>query len=284
MPELPEVESVRQGLIHLVQGKVIQDIVIDWDRIIVTEQPLSDWIEHLKGQQINTVERRAKFLIFRFDDWALISHLRMEGKYHFYPADEVPATKDKHTHVRFLFTDGSQLHYHDVRKFGRMELVAPEAVQVYFLARKLGPEPNAEQFHLSTFKTQLSQLKKPIKPLLLDQRVVAGLGNIYADEVLFEAKIHPTRPANSLTDQEVAQLYDAILNIMAAAIQAGGSSVRTYLNSLGEAGTYQEQLKVYGRPEEPCPRCGQLISKIQFAGRGTHFCSHCQPVAYVEKA
>ena len=284
MPELPEVESVRQGLIHLVQGKVIQDIVIDWERIIVTEQPLSDWIEHLKGQRINTVERRAKFLIFRLDDWALISHLRMEGKYHFYPADEVPATKDKHTHVRFLFNDGSQLHYHDVRKFGRMELVTPEAVKDYFLARKLGPEPNAEQFHLSTFKTQLRQLKKPIKPLLLDQRVVAGLGNIYADEVLFEAKIHPTRPANSLTDQEVAQLYAAILKIMAAAIQAGGSSVRTYLNSLGEAGTYQEQLQVYGRPEEPCPRCGQLISKIQFAGRGTHFCSHCQPVACIKKA
>lgn len=277
MPELPEVESVRQGLISLVKGKVIQDIVIDWDKIIVTEQPLIDWINQLKGQQIKTVDRRAKFLIFRFDHTSMVSHLRMEGKYHYYPATEVPAVKDKHTHVRFIFTDDSQLHYHDVRKFGRMELVADEAISEYFFSRKIGPEPIAEQFQLPTFKKQLKQFKKPIKPLLLDQRVVAGLGNIYADEVLFEAKIHPARPANSLTAKEAERLYNAIIKIMAAAIKAGGSSVRTYLNSLGEAGTYQEQLQVYGRPEEPCPNCGQLISKIQFAGRGTHFCSHCQP-------
>lgn len=276
MPELPEVESVRQGLEQLIIGKTIERVKIDWERIIVTEDNIDHWIQSLCNQTIQAIHRRGKYLIFYLDDIILISHLRMEGKYHYYSYDDIPLKKDKHTHIRFFFTDGSQLHYHDVRKFGRMECLNKNQVDNYFIQRKLGPEPIAEQFNVEYFENQLKKVKKAIKPVLLEQKIVAGLGNIYADEVLFQAKIHPQRLAATLSHDEIYRLYDAILSIMAAAVKAGGSSVRTYLNSLGEAGTYQQQLKVYGRQEEPCFNCGYPISKIQFAGRGTHFCSHCQ--------
>lgn len=275
MPELPEVESVRKGLESLVKGQKIADVKVDWQNIIVTDD-IAEWCQSLKGQQIEKIGRRAKFLIFYLTDFAMISHLRMEGKYHYFKVDEIPAIKDKHTHVRFIFTDSSQLHYHDVRKFGRMEIIAKSAVANYFAQRQIGPEPVAEQFDLSTFKKQLLRYKKAIKTILLEQKVVAGIGNIYADEILFSAQIHPTRFANRLSELEVIALHQAIIKIMQLAVQAGGSSIRTYLNALGEAGTYQNYLQVYGRKEEPCLRCGHLISKIQLGGRGTHFCSYCQ--------
>lgn len=276
MPELPEVESVRRGLEQLLVDRQIATVLIDWPRIITTDQPLEQWSEQLCGQTITAIRRRGKYLLFDLTHNVLISHLRMEGKFHYYPEQEVPAEKDKHTHVRFVFTDNSQLHYHDVRKFGRMELIEPSEEAAYFLKKKIGPEPMKEVFNQTEFKKQLAQSKKVIKPLLLEQHLVAGIGNIYADEILFQAKIHPTRRANTLSDSEMTLLYEAIVDIMERAIQAGGSSVRSYVNSFGEAGRFQEQHQVYGRKDEPCFRCGTLISKIQLAGRGTHFCRQCQ--------
>lgn len=278
MPEMPEVENVRTGLERLVKGKTIADVIVDWPRIITTECSLDEWTAALQGQTIQQINRRGKYLVWILSANSLISHLRMEGKYYYYPADEVPLEKAKHTHVRFIFTDESELHYHDVRKFGRMELIELTVIDDYFKKRQLGPEPTVEAFVFAEWYDQLQKVNKAIKPALLEQRLVSGLGNIYTDEVLFQAKIHPQSIAKTLNHTEAKRLHSAILDVMTRAVQAGGSSVRTYLNALGEAGTYQNHLQVYGRAQEPCLRCGTAISKIQLAGRGTHFCKKCQKV------
>ena len=174
------------------------------------------------------------------------------------------------------FKDGSHFHYEDVRKFGRFSYMAKDQLESYFASKKLGPEPTQEAFDLAHFRAQLAASKRALKPLLLDQTLVAGLGNIYVDEVCYKARIHPARPACDLTVHEVKRLHIAIIEILAAAVQAGGSTIRTYRNSLGAAGTYQESLAVYGRVDEPCERCGRLIHKVQLGGRGTHFCPNCQ--------
>ncbi|MBD3949659.1 DNA-formamidopyrimidine glycosylase [Tuanshanicoccus lijuaniae] len=276
MPELPEVESVRRGLNTLVIGKEISAVRVDWPRIIITELNVQQWQQQLVGECIEQVHRRGKYLIFEMTHGLLVSHLRMEGKYQYFPAGEFAETQSKHTHCRFIFTDGSQLHYHDVRKFGRMEWIDKSERFAYFDKKKLGPEPTVADFDLVRFGEQLRQSKKMLKPLLLDQTLVAGLGNIYVDEVLYKSRLHPETIANQVSESEVSRLYDAIIQVMADAVAAGGSSVRTYLNSLGDAGTYQEQLQVYGRQNEPCQRCGHLISKIKLKGRGTHYCPRCQ--------
>ncbi|MGC6767460.1 DNA-formamidopyrimidine glycosylase [Enterococcus sp. LJL128] len=273
MPELPEVETVRKGLEKLVVGKTIEDVQVLWGRII--EQPEKELFElSLKNQTIKAVERRGKFLIFKLTDFDMISHLRMEGKYEFH--ESAADTLIKHTHVRFLFTDGSELRYLDVRKFGRMVLVDKEQASQYKGILALGPEPLPEVFHLKDFRRGLKKHHKAIKPLLLDQKLVTGLGNIYVDEALWEAKIHPEQPADSLKNKETEALYAAIIDVLARAVEAGGTTIRSYLNALGEAGKFQISLHAYGQTGEPCLRCGTPIQKIKVAQRGTHFCPTCQ--------
>lgn len=272
MPELPEVETVRKGLTNLVQGKTIQSVAVTWPRII--ESPSEEEFSlQLIDEEIQAVNRRGKFLIFKLTNWDLISHLRMEGKYEFFETETLP---DKHTHVRFTFTDGSQLHYHDVRKFGRMVLVTKNTAANYKGLAKLGPEPIATDFLLADFQQQLKKSTKAIKPLLLEQKLVVGLGNIYVDEALWQAEIHPERPANSLTTTESQQLHQAIIEVLAAAVAAGGTTIRSYLNALGEAGKFQVALNAYDQTGLPCQRCGTPIVKIKVAQRGTHFCPKCQ--------
>ncbi|MHC5248025.1 DNA-formamidopyrimidine glycosylase [Enterococcus sp. LJL90] len=272
MPELPEVETVRKGLVQLVKDKTIQRVEIFWPRIIENpEVPI--FAAELANETIHDVQRRGKFLIFKLDHWDLISHLRMEGKYEFSPA-EAPLTK--HTHVVFHFTDGSQLHYHDVRKFGRMTLVAKDQSNTYKGIMQLGPEPLPDLFTLADFTTGLKKSSKAIKPLLLDQKLVTGLGNIYVDEALWEAQIHPEQPANTLKKKEIEILRLAIIDVLGRAVAAGGTTIRSYLNALGEAGKFQLSLNVYGQTGQPCPRCQTPIVKIKVAQRGTHFCPHCQ--------
>ncbi|GMG60325.1 DNA-formamidopyrimidine glycosylase [Tetragenococcus halophilus] len=274
MPELPEVETVRKGLVTLVQDKTVAEVIVRWPKII--ESPAVDtFCQELIGQAINDVERRGKFLIFEFTDFDLISHLRMEGKYEYTPKN-TEAPVDKHTHVIFKFTDGSQLSYHDVRKFGRMALVEKGQYPFYKGIKQLGPEPVEEEFSLQAFEKKLQHSSSLIKPLLLNQKVVAGLGNIYADEVLWLAKIHPQQPARTLTKKEAESLHQAIIAILAKAVRAGGTTIRSYKNALGEAGFFQVRLNVYGKTGEPCPRCETPIKKIKVAQRGTHFCPHCQ--------
>lgn len=271
MPELPEVETVCKGLNRLVREKTIQSVEVLYPNMIRTGA--EGFRKKLANQTIHLVERRGKYLIFNLSRNVFISHLRMEGKYLFY-TDTVDY--NKHFHVIFHFTDGSHLVYQDVRKFGTMELLDSEQVESYFSSKKLGPEPTKNDFLLEPFQIALQKSKKVLKPYLLDQTAVVGLGNIYVDESLWHACIHPARLANSLKENEIECLHDSIIYILQLGIQKGGSTIRTYRNALGEDGTMQEFLSVYGKTGEPCPRCQALIEKIKLAGRGTHFCPSCQ--------
>ncbi|MBO0461969.1 MULTISPECIES: DNA-formamidopyrimidine glycosylase [Enterococcus] len=272
MPELPEVETVRKGLEKLVKNKKIKNVQVLWPRII--EQPEVPIFEAtLVGETIEAIGRRGKFLIFHLSHYDMISHLRMEGKYQYVENDE---PIDKHTHVIFSFEDGSQLRYHDVRKFGRMTIVEKGASNTYKGILKLGPEPLPDLFLLKDFTLGLQKSHKAIKPLLLDQKLVTGLGNIYVDEALWEAKIHPEQPADSLRPKEIKLLRQAIIDVLSRAVEAGGTTIRSYLNALGESGSFQVALHVYGQTGELCVRCQTPIVKTKVAQRGTHYCPTCQ--------
>jgi formamidopyrimidine-DNA glycosylase len=274
MPELPEVETVRKGLIQLVLNKEIASVDVFWSKIIALPE-VETFKRELVGQKIEAIKRRGKYLIFELSNYELISHLRMEGKYEFFAAGD-KAIVTKHTHVIFHFSDGSQLQYRDVRKFGRMELVIKGQAHNFPSIAQLGPEPTPEAFTLPQFKADLAKTKREIKPALLDQKMVTGLGNIYVDEALWQAKIHPMQPCDTLTDLKIKQLRLAIIDVLQRAVAAGGTTVRTYLNALGEAGKFQLSLNVYGKTGQPCPRCQTPIEKIKVAQRGTHLCPHCQ--------
>lgn len=272
MPELPEVETVRRGLVQLVKGKTVKEVFVTWAKII--ERPEVEQFQlDLINETLNDIKRRGKYLLFEFTHWTMVSHLRMEGKYEFY---ETHTPKGKHTHVVFQFTDGSELHYQDVRKFGRMGLIKPAEVATYQGLRKLGPEPVLPDFELAAFSRGLAKSHKAIKPLLLDQKVVTGLGNIYVDEALWQAKIHPEQSSDTLTTAEIKLLHAAIIDVLAKAVKAGGTTIRSYVNALGEAGNFQVELHAYGQTDKPCARCQTPIKKIKVAQRGTHFCPTCQ--------
>ena len=273
MPELPEVETVRKGLEKLVLKATIESVEVYWDRIISGPIETAEFKRILMGEKIMEFDRRGKYIIIRFNQWALVSHLRMEGKYE---VEESAAPLKKHTHVVFHLADGRDLRYLDVRKFGRMTLAPIGEEFTATGIRLLGPEPTVETFDEATFYKTLQTKKRAIKPLLLDQKIVAGLGNIYVDEALFLAKIHPLRTANSLQKIEVSKLHEAIIKVLGDAVEAGGTTIRTYQNALGEAGSFQVNLSVYGKKGLPCVRCGTPIEKIKVAQRGTHFCPMCQ--------
>lgn len=275
MPELPEVEAVRQTLNQLVVGKTIERVSVHLPRII--RQPS---VEAFQAQLVQTtiseVGRRGKFLKLVCKPWTLVSHLRMEGKYRLADAAE---PVEKHTHVVFHFTDGTELRYQDVRQFGTMDLFPHGTEYEQPPLAKLGIEPMSAAFTADWLKGKLANRKTKIKPLLLNQALLVGLGNIYVDESLFRAGIHPERISGTLSVPEVVQLHNAIRQVLGAAIEAGGSSVRSYLNGHGEMGRFQQQIQVYGRKNEPCVRCGNMIERIVVGGRGTHLCFVCQPLS-----
>lgn len=272
MPELPEVEAVRIGLEQLVLEKEILEVAVFWPRIIESPE-VESFQQALIGEKITGLQRRGKFLIIKLTHYDLISHLRMEGKYECHQRDDDIA---KHTHVIFKFTDETELRYLDVRKFGRMNLVPKDQSLNYKGILKLGPEPIPTEFKLPAFREGLKKSHKAIKPLLLEQKLVTGLGNIYVDEALFAAQIHPEQPADSLTMTESEELYHAIIGVLGRAVEAGGTTIRTYKNALGEAGKFQTELKVYGQTGMPCVTCGSPIIKLKVAQRGTHICPNCQ--------
>ena len=274
MPELPEVESVKIGLNQLVLGQEIDRVQVDWPRIIVGD--LQTFINRLSGQKIININRRGKYLLFILSEWVLSSHLRMEGKYLYKTGEDLSDHQNRHVHVTFFMRDGSTLLYHDVRKFGRMQLITPDHLDHYFEAKGLGPEPTVEDFDISVFASKLGKTHRPIKPVLLDQKLVAGIGNIYADEILFRAGIHPNTPCDHLNPDQIKALHQSILEVIHQAVACGGSTIRTYRNSLGQAGKFQQALQVYGKEGQACPRCGSRICKMKLAQRGTHFCPNCQ--------
>ncbi len=273
MPELPEVENVRRSLLQLVQGKTIQGVKASWPKIIKQPLEVEQFYDALKDQTIHDLQRKGKFLIFMLDDYALVSHLRMEGHY---SVNQNGDPADKHTHVTFVFSDGTELRYRDVRKFGTMHLFKKGEEEKELPLAKLGPEPFSPSFSAEYLKSEFQKTERIIKAVLLDQTIVAGLGNIYADEVLYKAKIHPERKAKTLKKKEIEKLSQEMAQTLEDSIAAGGSSVNTYMDSMGLSGTYQERLNVYGRNGEACVDCGTIFEKTKVAGRGTHYCPTCQ--------
>jgi DNA-(apurinic or apyrimidinic site) lyase (EC 4.2.99.18)/Formamidopyrimidine-DNA glycosylase (EC 3.2.2.23) len=273
MPELPEVETVRRTLEQRVIGKRIAAVEVRWPKMVKKPQDASLFSQLMAGQQIHSVRRRGKYLLFILDDWTLLSHLRMEGKYGVYQkGDPVEA----HTHIIFSFDDGTELRYRDVRKFGTLHLLRRGEEEAGPPLSELGPEPFSPEFNGVYLLQKLKNTSRSIKAALLDQRIVAGLGNIYVDEALFRAGIHPARPACSLSREEAEILQREIVATLAEAVEMGGSTVRSYVNAGGTIGLFQLELNVYAREGEPCKRCGTPIEKIRVAGRGTHFCPNCQ--------
>jgi formamidopyrimidine-DNA glycosylase len=273
MPELPEVETVRRTLQHLVLHKQIKDITVLWPKIVKKPEEATQFIDALKGETILDIGRRGKFLIIYTDHFALVSHLRMEGKYGLYTEDE---PVDKHVHVIFYFSDGTELRYKDVRKFGTMHLFKKgEEFSIPPLSQ-LGPEPFSEDFTLEFLNSRLKKTNRKLKTALLDQTNLVGLGNIYVDEALFRAGIHPERSANELTEEETARLHREIISTLNEAVEKGGSTIRSYVNSQGQMGMFQLDLLVYSRKGEECKTCGKPIEKTVVGGRGTHFCPNCQ--------
>ncbi|MDQ6418387.1 DNA-formamidopyrimidine glycosylase [Paenibacillus sp. LHD-117] len=273
MPELPEVETVRRTLIELIAGKRIESVTVKLPRIIQRPAEPEAFERALAGRTVQTVERRGKFLRIVLDGLVLVSHLRMEGRYGLFGADE---PVENHTHVLFRFDDGTELRYKDVRQFGTMHLFLPGEEFLLPPLNKLGLEPLEAEFTLHALRERLQKRSTRIKPLLLAQEHIVGLGNIYVDEALFQAKIHPEREPGSLSGSEWKRLYEAIRETLSRAVEAGGSSVKSYVNGQGEMGMFQHQLLVYGRKDEPCPSCSRPIKKFVVGGRGTHICENCQ--------
>jgi formamidopyrimidine-DNA glycosylase len=267
MPELPEVETIGAQLAPLLEGRRLERVEIrdprltrPYDRRAVAAQ--------LEGGRVSAVERRGKYLVVRLDSGLdLVVHLRMTGSFGLTPV----------THERAVLEldDGTRVVYRDVRRFGTWLVVGDDELDDYLNAKN-GPEPLGPRFTVRWLAAQLARRRAAIKAVLLDQRVVAGLGNIYADEALWRARIHPLRPANELSAGEVARLRRAVRAVLRAGIARQGSTLRDYAAPDGSAGSMQREFRVYGREGEPCERCGTPVAKTRVGGRGTWYCPRCQ--------
>lgn len=266
MPELPEVETVRRTLKNFVLKKKIVSIEAIYPKII--EDDPTVFIKAVSNQTINDIDRIGKYLIFKLDNIAFVSHLRMEGKYHYVDA-AIPF--DKHDHIIFNLDDGKQLRYNDTRKFGRMKLVSLDNYADELPLSKLGPEPFDAD--VKELYEKLHKCKLPIKHAILDQSIIAGIGNIYANEICFAMQLDPQVPACKLTKKSVAQLKDVASNILNEAISQGGTTIHSF-SANGIDGLFQVKLKVH--LQKTCPICGGQITKEQIKGRGTYYCKHCQ--------
>jgi formamidopyrimidine-DNA glycosylase len=270
MPELPEVETIARGLRASLSGRIITGVTVRWERTIAC--PVLDrFKEQILGRRVRSIGRRGKYLVLELDRGYLLVHLKMSGRLYVVPAGQ---PLEKHEHTTFDLDDGRQLRFRDVRKFGRVYLVdRPEQVTA-----DLGPEPLAEGLTLEEFRRRLASRSGRLKSLLLNQAFLAGLGNIYADEVLFRARLHPQRAASSLTLAEEERLYEAIRHVLHQAIADHGTTLGDggYVDARGRAGDYQERIAVYGRTGEPCLRCQTPIERLVIGGRSSHFCPTCQ--------
>ncbi|KUO66297.1 MAG: formamidopyrimidine-DNA glycosylase [Gracilibacter sp. BRH_c7a] len=272
MPELPEVESIKLTLAEKILGEKIVGIEIYWPP--AAESALDgDFSELVVDSVIVDIGRRGKYLLIDLDKGlTMIIHFRMTGRLIYYSQKQPP---DKHTHIVFYLENG-EMHYSDIRKFGRVQLVPTKDIHKVASLSKLGPEPLDESFAFDKLGKQLSFKKKCIKASLLDQTVIAGLGNIYADEALFRAGILPERVTGSLKASEVILLYNSICEILNEGIEARGTSFRDYRDADGNKGSFQDRLMVYGRGGQECKICGQALERKKVAGRTTVFCTQCQ--------
>lgn len=286
MPELPEVETVRRGLHELIIGRVIKEVSHDTPKSFPNAS--HDVKEFLVGSKVVDVRRRAKVLLIDLStEYTLVTHLKMTGQIVFrgeavfgagHPNESlVGELPDRSTRVTLTFADGSHLYFNDQRKFGWMKLLPTLEVPNIDFMKKVGPEPLEADFSPEEFAARfIRRAKSSIKAALLDQTVVAGVGNIYADESLWGAKIHPQRLVGGITPAEFKKLYTELRSVMNLAIEKGGSTDKNYVNAEGKRGNYLTFARVFRREDNACPRCGATIIKFRAAGRGTHSCPHCQ--------
>ncbi len=287
MPELPEVETVRLQLLNKIVGKTIKNVEV-FNQKTTGSNP--KFKKLLIGKKLATVDRIGKLMIFSFvrePNLFLLGHLKMTGQFfyvdktgkvkgggHSLTAGDAKTFPGKHTRTAFHFSDGSNLYFNDMRKFGYTKLV--DATELEIVRSKFGPEPIDIAFDKKWFIDKLKTRNRSIKAVLLDQQFVAGLGNIYVDEVLWRAKVRPTRMANSLSNKEASAVAEAAGSVMREAIAVGGTTFRDFAHTDGEAGNFTDYLEVFGRQGQTCRRCKTIIEKIRVAGRGTHFCPGCQ--------
>lgn len=292
MPELPEVETVRRDLAVRSLNKKIKSVTV-LNQKTVSPNP-EDFIKILSGTFFIDILRRGKLLIFKLkrSNLYLLVHLKMTGQLIYIYKNKISAgghslssessnkaiggeLPNKHTRVIITFADTSKLFFNDLRKFGYMKIVNQAELDALIL-KNYGPEPLTSDFILSEFITKLKTRRRNIKSVLLDQKIVTGLGNIYVDEVLFASGVRPMRLALSLTKSEVTKIYQEIRRILTLAIEHRGTTFSNYVDANGKKGNFSKLLKVYGRSKDKCVKCGRAIIKTKIAGRGTHYCAHCQ--------
>lgn len=270
MPELPEVETVKEALKKEVLNKVITDVKVYYDKIIEYHS-IDEFKSKIKNQRIIDVKRRGKWLLFELNDYYLLSHLRMEGKYFF---KDMPSTLSKHEHISFILNNNKQMLYHDTRKFGRMYLLnKKEAFKVKPL-NELGKEPFDKSLNVSYLKEKLKNKEIPIKTVLLDQSIITGIGNIYDDEILFMCKINPLTKGKDISEQELENIINNTRKVLTKAIKLGGTTIKSYTSSEGVHGRFQNELLIHTK--KICPICQNKVTKIKINGRGTYYCENCQ--------
>lgn len=293
MPELPEVETVVRGLNRLILKKKIAQVKHDWPKSFPNlEKDVNDF---MIGAEISKVQRRGKAIIIKLNNgWALVTHLRMTGQMVYrgeenwgagHPNDDfLNDLPNKSTRVEIDFEDQTKLFFNDQRKFGYMKLLPEPEIEELSFFQKLGPEPLEDNFTVEIFKERLLKKKNSlVKSTILDQSVIAGVGNIYADEALWRAKIHPETRIKDFSNIDFKNLHESIRFVMNKSIEKGGSTDRNYVNADGSRGNYLEYAAVYHKNGQPCKRCGTEISKIRVGGRGTHFCENCQKIKIGEE-
>lgn len=272
MPELPEVETVRQSLKLRLINKKIKSVRVLWDNIIAYPSK-EDFIKTITDKTIIDIQRRGKFLMFDLDDYYLLSHLRMEGKYFFKNKEEVI---DKHEHIIFDLDDDMELRYKDTRKFGKMYLISKSEINSIGPLVNLGLEPWDNNLTSDYLLDKYRNKRLPIKSVLLDQSIIVGIGNIYADEILFLCKINPLKKCNLISDKEADDIIKYTREVLEKAIKMGGTTIRTYSSVDGVHGLFQQELLVHGKDKDFCPVCNSKINKIKVGGRGTYYCPICQ--------
>ncbi len=272
MPELPEVEVVCQGLRPILTGRTIKKIAFSIYplRLPVPKHEIKKW---LQDQQISNIQRRAKYIIISTHNQAkLIIHLGMTGKLGIFPTASHLA---RHDHLHLQLDNETELRFNDTRRFGSVQIISPTSTDEHIFAA-LGPEPLQDKLTPEYLQKRASKRKQPLKNFLLDSRMVAGIGNIYANEIAFASKISPQRPVGEITLSEWRNIITQTRDVLKRAIDAGGSTIADFIGANGQPGYFQLQLKVYGRPEQPCQICGSKIKKIVMAGRATFWCAMCQ--------
>ena len=271
MPELPEVETVKEKLKPRLINRKIVDVSVYWPNVIAN-MPVVDFENNLKNQVFIDIKRRGKWLVFELTDYHLLVHLRMEGKFFFKNSSD---EKSKHEHVIFRLED-TELRFHDVRKFGKMYLLGKEDLLSIKPLSELGLEPVDDNLTVDYLNDKYKRKNLPIKEVLLDQRIIAGIGNIYADEILFLSHINPYCKAKDLNSVELRSIIDNTRSVLRDATLAGGTTIRSYVSLDNKKGQFQNYLMVHGRINLPCKVCGTPIIKEFIGGRGTYYCTSCQ--------